>query len=136
MSNNSDTISQLSEALNSLIIAYEELQNENNGLKSEINNLKSEKDSLKHRLEEFENNTQQQNNNISSMLGKIESLLGNNKGKTNDLGFMATQKPFETRESTTISQPSKQEEPKETQDSGETKIDLNRMASLLNGLGK
>ena len=93
--NNSETIAKLSDALNTLIGAYEDLQNENtaisnklkqvedekNELEESINNLKSDKTALEDNLDNLQDNKQKEHTNINSMLGKIQNLLGNKTSK-------------------------------------------------------
>lgn len=133
MSNNSDTIVKLSEALNTLIGAYEKLQDENSGLKSKIKSLEEEKEDLELKLDEYENTTEKQNTNINSMLGKIESLLGNAKKEdtnTPSNSFFGTSEVIEESEEVEI-----EIKEESASSSSENKIDLDRMASLLNGFG-
>lgn len=96
MNNNNDTISKLSEALTTLISAYEELQKEcdtlesakkeleekNKNLESEIIDLKSSKDALQNekndleiKLSEVNSHNEVAGTNINSMLSKIETIL-------------------------------------------------------------
>ncbi len=184
--NNSETIAKLSDALNTLIGAYEDLQNENNSLKdtieeledakneleSNINNLKEDKVSLEDNLDNIQDNNQKENTNINSMLGKIQNLLGNKQvgdvvkmetpsfqEEKNDFA-LNTENIFDAvgkeEEKIEIEEINKQEVDKKEiidekinniainvnnntpinneqkkQDDG--KLDLNRMASLLNG---
>lgn len=93
--NNSETIAKLSDALNTLIGAYEDLQNENtaisnklkqvedekNELEESINNLRSDKTALEDNLDNLQDNKQKEHTNINSMLGKIQNLLGNKTSK-------------------------------------------------------
>ena len=86
---NQETITKLSEALNTLIAAYEDLQLENMSLKSDIDQLNDEKSeleskvtdlsdkksSLENNIDNLNDNNDKQNTNIHSMLGKINSLL-------------------------------------------------------------
>ncbi|WP_419769775.1 MAG: hypothetical protein ACNI3C_10620 [Candidatus Marinarcus sp.] len=150
--NNSETIAKLNEALSTLIKAYEKLQEENNVLNNQVEKLTLEKNSLikeKENLEEdisnFENSNQQQNTNINSMLGKIESLLGHTS-KTSVYDKIETKQSeiFENKvnpvNNNTISNIEVMKEDKSTNSDFEKtgddgKLDLNRMASLLNGFG-
>lgn len=158
---NAETILKLNEALSTLIKAYEELQEENTGLKARINELEDEvldlesaKEDLEKNVDELKNHTQEDKSSISSMLGKIESIL-NKKSPTNTPSINSApasnpsvipevlkDKPEEKKDDifSANSNPStpnslldnlKKEEPKE--ESNSNKIDLNRMASLLNG---
>ena len=179
---NAETISKLNNALNTLINAYEELQDENKNLKNRINELEDEvldlesakenleltKKDLEQKVSNLSENTQQDNSNISSMLGKIESLLNSSSDsnkeielkpnenrsrdfdKSNDyskdhhyfnkssndlddikLNDSATDKKDDDALNSFENLSIKVEEKKD--ESNENKIDLNRMASLLNG---
>ena len=176
--NNSETIAKLSDALNTLIGAYEDLQNENNSLKntieeledakneleSNINNLKEVKVSLEDNLDNIQDNNQKENTNINSMLGKIQNLLGNKQvgdvvkneipsfeEEKNDFA-LNTENIFDAVEKEDVNEEEKNKNIIENkvenivlsvnnntpinnehkkQDDG--KLDLNRMASLLNG---
>ena len=141
---NAETISKLNEALSTLIKAYEELQEENTGLKARINELEDEvlelestKEDLEKNVDEFKDHTEKDKSHISSMLGKIESILTKKSPEKTSTPIPTT--PEVSKEkvevktddifSTGLNQAPK-EEPKE---SNSSKIDLNRMASLLNG---
>jgi len=157
---NAETISKLNNALSTLIKAYEELQEDNNKLKDRINELEDEvlelegaKEDLEKNVDEFKNHTQEDKSNISSMLGKIESILNR---KFNDVSTPSSastvvekieEKKDEAPASILETAPAsttntsignlydnvlKKDEIKE-EVSSSNKIDLNRMASLLNG---
>lgn len=179
---NAETISKLNNALNTLIKAYEELQEENSGLKNRVNELEDEvldlegiKEELELKISEFSENTEEDNSNISSMLGKIESLLNSS---TNSSTVKEQEEP--TSEDNEIEDEKKDQEeslvqnsvndekeevieadalnhdifasiePSNTKDEDhdnnngldadkkeeDNKIDLNRMASLLNGFNR
>ncbi len=150
---NAETILKLNEALSTLIKAYEELQEENTGLKARINELEDEvldlesaKEDLEKNVDEFKNHTEKDKSNISTMLGKIESILtkkspSNTPSATSSTPEISKEK-IEEKKDDIFSAPVnptanslydnvKKEEPKE--ESNSNKIDLNRMASLLNG---
>ena len=176
--NNSETIAKLSDALNTLIGAYEDLQNENNSLKntieeledakneleSNIKNLKDDKVSLEDNLDNIQDNNQKENTNINSMLGKIQNLLGNKQVgdviKNETPSFeeeksdfaLNTENIFDAVEKEDVNEEEKNKDiienkvenivlsvnnntpinnEQKKQDDG--KLDLNRMASLLNG---
>ena len=140
-----NTTQKLSEALNTLINAYEELQKENEGLQNtitdlnnKITNLESKNKELEDNVDNLNDNTQKQESDITSMLGKIESLLHIRKSDS-------------TKDKAIESEPVKEEEPYassisvediklETESSApqqnSSKIDLNRMESLLSGFNK
>ncbi|RYA22916.1 hypothetical protein [Malaciobacter marinus] len=158
---NQETITKLNEALNTLIKAYEELQNENTLLEEKIDNLNKDKKELEAKVggledknrnlednvNELNDSTEKQNNNINSMLGKIENLLGSKK---NSNKYEKDNNKFDSREKETFIKEQDnsknssldqilEEEIDNTSanfkesSNSENKIDLNRMASLLNG---
>lgn len=145
---NAETISKLNEALGTLIKAYEELQDENTNLKARINELEDEvlelestKEDLEKNVDEFKDHTEKDKSNISTMLGKIESILtrkSSDKAPSTTTSSVSSVTP-EIKEKVeekpndifSASLNVEKEIPKEESNSG--KIDLNRMASLLNG---
>ncbi|RXJ98337.1 hypothetical protein CRU98_09865 [Arcobacter sp. CECT 8986] len=149
---NQETITKLNEALNTLIKAYEELQNENTLLEQNIKNLEEDKKNLEAKVKNLEetkrnlednvnelnDSTEKQNTNINSMLGKIESLLGNKKEKPL-ANIEIKDKNQKSSGHSSLSEILEEElEHSSSSDfnsdgSNENKIDLNRMASLLNG---
>lgn len=155
---NAETISKLSEALNTLIGAYEDLQNEKNELEKTILQLKDEKNDLDKKLNDFSNNNERQNSNINSMLGKIENILGNAPVKeekkqekenipkketeiketpletANIFDSVNTHKEENIVESIEVSPINDTKE--EVVEKEDEKLDLNRMASLLNGFNR
>ena len=135
---NAETISKLNEALTTLIKAYEELQGENNKLKNRITELEDEvleletvKEDLEKNVDEFKNHTQEDNSNITSMLGKIESLLNNKPSSSTENKTLFDTPKVEEKEEVVAEEPNILNTPAE--DTSSNKIDLNRMASLLNG---
>lgn len=144
--NNSETIAKLNDALAKLIKAYEKLQDENTVLNNQIEKLTLEKNSLlkeKENLEEdinsFQSNSKEQNTNINSMLGKIESLLGGDslssssmKEEKEEVSATVVTGPLDTN---TSIEDEFATAPKKEGSEEEGKLDLNRMASLLNGFG-
>ncbi len=152
MNTNSNTVIKLSEALNNLIKAYEELQEKNNEIKEkndslekELFKMKSEKDNLTNNVEELNENTQKQESNINSMLGKIESLLGvKPKKELKDIIIKEENEPKEEEKEkfnlnndifNTQNSSLHKEEPLEAKKDDDS-LDLNRMATLLNGFNK
>ena len=151
---NAETILKLNEALSTLIKAYEELQEDNTNLKSRINELEDEvlelesaKEDLEKNVDEFKDHTQKDRSNISTMLGKIESIL-NRKASDVSTGVKTEEKKenilnLESTSNTNTNTNSennplnvlKKDETKDEESSNgsSNKIDLNRMASLLNG---
>ena len=161
MSSATETINKLSEALNTLITAYEALQQENNGLNDTVRQLKDEKSKLENAKIKIEqensslhenvtalsDNSEQQNNSMYNMLDKIEILLGSEVAKKDLVSPIGQDESIVndhnkaqnsliedeiTALATHDSEPSS-ESPGEEKDN---KIDLNRMASLLNGFNK
>ena len=143
---NAETISKLNEALGTLIKAYEELQDENTNLKARINELEDEvlelestKEDLEKNVDEFKDHTEKDKSNISTMLGKIESILTKKSSDkapstpTSSVSSVASEIKEEEKPNDIFSASLnvEKETPKEESNSG--KIDLNRMASLLNG---
>ena len=143
---NAETISKLNEALGTLIKAYEELQEENTGLKARINELEDEvlelestKEDLEKNVDEFKDHTEKDKSNISTMLGKIESILtkkSSDKSPSTTTSSVSSVTPEVKEEEKpndifSASVSTEKEAPKEESNRG--KIDLNRMASLLNG---
>ena len=146
---NAETILKLNEALGTLIKAYEELQDENANLKARINELEDEvlelestKEDLEKNVDEFKDHTEKDKSNISTMLGKIESILTkkapsattiastpNTSTITPEVKEKVEEKPNDIFSASSVT--TEKEAPKEESNSG--KIDLNRMASLLNG---
>lgn len=157
MSSAQETINKLSEALNTLIKAYEELQNENSDLKKVVVQLKEEKvkiiqenNNLQDNVSILSDNTEQQNSSMYNMLDKIELLLSsdvkekikevdafeNNEFKndhTEPAGFNAVDT---TKEDEVLPVLENEPEEENLETSKDNKIDLNRMASLLNGFNK
>ncbi|NQY20588.1 MAG: hypothetical protein HRT40_04645 [Campylobacteraceae bacterium] len=170
---NQETITKLSEALNTLIAAYEDLQLENMSLKSDIDQLNDEKSeletkitdlsdkksSLENNIDNLNVNNEKQNTNIHSMLGKINSLLSDDLEVSNTLvktekNHEETITSVETEEITKnifdTTDESEEEKKNDTNvalnnnnnysnknnsnnQNEDGKLDLNRMASLLNG---
>ncbi|MGB5793763.1 hypothetical protein [Poseidonibacter sp.] len=137
---NTQTIQKLNEALNTLIKAYEELQNDNTNLKVRINELEDEvldlestKEDLEYNVKEFKTSTEADNSNINSMLGKIEGLLNNKVNSTNSNSNNSSEKPQNNSNGSFNSQSDIKVEEQKKEDENSNKIDLNRMASLLNG---
>ncbi len=166
---NAETITKLNEALNTLIKAYEELQEDSNILENKVKDLEEEvselksakhdlevhveeltssKEDLEKNLDEYESHKEEDNTNINSMLGKIESLLGS-KSEKKSFDNAKEDDTEEVKEENTLLDNISDEETKSSLyekveeisedkdgDDKENKIDLNRMASLLNGFNK
>ncbi len=151
---NAETISKLNEALERLIKGYEELQssyeelqddydkltNEKDNLKEKINQLEEEKRDLEDNVNLLEDSTKKDSGNINSMLSKIEGLLSREK-QTNDIIKPSAEENEEKLKELPDSEARKVMEnividdknEKDESQSENSKIDLNRMASLLNG---
>ncbi len=137
---NQETIAKLNEALNTLIKAYEQLQNENILLEEKISNLEKEKNELENKNRNLENNvielndsTEKQNNNINSMLNKIESLLDNKKEKAPIDSSYKKENNEVVEDDELLEEKNLDKNYSSQTTTNENKIDLNRMASLLNG---
>jgi len=168
MSTANETISKLSEALNTLIGAYEELQKENDKLNTQVQELSQEKDELSLEKEQItmdknnlqkdvsalSDNSNHQNDSMYSMLNKIESLLGNDMGNEEEkeeqlpshseevleaqldevIKESVSYENIDLNSNNSDNEHKEKEAPNTEEQSG--KIDLNRMASLLNGFNK
>ena len=87
--NNQITIQKLENAINTLLNAYEELQEKSKQKDETITNLKETIVMLEEDIANLENNSGKQNSTLGSMLGKIESILDpkkqdNQNEQTND----------------------------------------------------
>lgn len=128
-----------------------------NELEDEVLELESAKEDLEKNVDEFKDHTQKDKSNISTMLGKIESILNKKSSNTTSSSVTsstptinttpvtaeASKEKVEEKKDDIFSSTNtptnagslldniKKEEPKE--ESNSNKIDLNRMASLLNG---
>ncbi|NCB10933.1 MAG: hypothetical protein EOM78_04815, partial [Erysipelotrichia bacterium] len=102
---------------------------------------------LEKNVDELKNHTQEDRSNISSMLGKIESILNRKVGDNNNAiakNESLTIKEEEKKDDDKKEEPNilnsnsfenvlQQKEEEKKEESSSNKIDLNRMASLLNG---
>ena len=131
-----------------------------NELEDEVLELESAKEDLEKNVDEFKDHTQKDKSNISTMLGKIESILNKKSSNTTSSSVTSSTPAINSTTTTTpvtadaskekveekkddifsasvnptansLYDNTKKEEPKE--ESNSNKIDLNRMASLLNG---
>jgi|GEM_PF-534862 len=134
------------------------LNEEIKNLKEKVNHLEAEKRDLEDNVNVLEDTKEKDTNNMNNMLTKIEGLLGKKKGSllTPDTNKTDTSNPNEyKKEEEGEEKPSavkdaraamgeivvdskSKEEPSDSDtekgnSSSENKIDLNRMASLLNG---
>lgn len=90
MENNTQmTIEKLQNAINTLLDAYENLQDENGKNLKKIDELEEENRSLQNTISSLESDSGKQNGAIGSMIGKIESILGGERSSS------ATQEPFQ-----------------------------------------
>ena len=138
------TINKLSEALNTLIISYENLQKENNRLERVIKTIEEEKEVLKQKndtlqedVNSLSNSSQQQDSSMDNMLNKIESLLDGKVDETtqnDNKSEVIYDKEVNNKQTDVLSLIDEKEQEEIT--SKDDKIDLNRMASLLNGFNK
>lgn len=121
---NAETISKLNNALQTLIKAYEELQEKNNNnlekiaeLEEDVLNLELVKEALEKEVSELKDNTEQDKTNIYSMLGKIEDILS----KKDEAQYVSFSKPENE-----IKEEQKQEDTEEdTQDESESNLEEN-----------
>ncbi len=156
-----DALEKLIKGYEELQNSYEQLQDENNKLNSEVSNLKDKiadleenKRILEDNVNELQDNTEKDSSNISSMLDKIEGLL-NKKNHPAAPNYSKKEEGsnypsfLEKEHSDNIldidSSESSNKDFKDSfggiveekkQDESSDKIDLNRMASLLNGFNK
>ena len=142
--NESNTVEQLSQALNQLLDAYEALREENRKIKEENKELKQEVQDLEvrntglsTRLAQLTDTTKHHKTEMDGMLSKIEEILANTSIKT--LNNESNEIQEENEQSTPSTQETKEvkiaitpkiEEKKEEE---KPNIDLGRMQSLLNG---
>ena len=135
--NNQTTTQQLENAINTLLDAYEVLQEENNEKDLTIQTLQDKIQSLEDNIENIEDDNGKQNSTLGSMLGKIESILGGNKTELSTITSAAS-----TDQSTLTFEDNKTEEidainiddisvnPERTEKNG---FDEDRMNKLLGG---
>ncbi|WP_428022932.1 hypothetical protein [Arcobacter sp.] len=156
----SDALSNLINAYETLQKEKEDLEKENEGLKGNIKELESLNSDLENKLNEINSTNEKHGSNINSMLSKIETILKVGDKKKDTTNESNTTQPFnQTRESQTTNNIDEEEflttpivssdaflKPKAEavkvddiqldKKSSDEKIDLNRMASLLNGFNK
>ncbi|MEA2051069.1 MAG: hypothetical protein U9O56_10130 [Campylobacterota bacterium] len=131
-----NTVKELSQALNKLLIAYEKLQDENHrvkgenlSLKEDLQEYKTKSADLEEKLESLTDTTTHQTTEMDDMLSKISSILGEEKP-------VASEAP---KEEEVVEDETTEIEPVE--DNGQNSysntsggLDLGRMQNLLNGL--
>lgn len=134
----------LSEALNRLINAYEQLQKENSKLNDKIQELENDKVAMQQTIDELSNTTTKQTEDITSMLGKIENLLSIEDSFMSSVSTISTKESYSvktTYETTSLLEEEFEdvieEEGKEqtNEEISTSKIDLQRMEDLLSGFG-
>ena len=131
MENNTQiTIEKLQNAINTLLDAYENLQEENNKNLETIKTLEEEKAELEAKIDDMEDNSGKQNGAIGSMIGKIESILGTPSKATEELKEDEDKKPELVQSTFAITseeeeqkEESSEENKDEVLDSNITKID-------------
>ncbi|NVJ53378.1 MAG: hypothetical protein HWD90_06765 [Campylobacteraceae bacterium] len=141
---------QLQDEHNTLENENEKLNSENNKLKDKISALEAETRNLEDNLNSLQDSSEKDSSNINSMLSKIEGLLSKKAHPEKHSYDEDTSKVRETIQEVIVDKKSDTlpldntevsdeiKENKETQNnntsgSSSEKIDLNRMASLLNG---
>ncbi|OPX27839.1 MAG: hypothetical protein B1H07_00115 [Campylobacteraceae bacterium 4484_166] len=86
------TIDKLQEALEKLLVAYEELQAQNNNLNDDIRSLKDQNSELADKLSMYEKDNDDKSNAMDDMLDKIETVLEEDENRP-------SANRFETKES-------------------------------------
>jgi chromosome segregation ATPase len=142
------TVQQLSQALNQLLDAYENLQTKNDDLKKELEEAQTENEELKEQVSLLSSTTTEQTSEMDAMINRIESILSNApvvesaaqqepSSQTADLqedtqDREETLPEFENsiEETTAENEPEKEEIKEET---SKDQPDLGRMQALLNG---
>lgn len=133
-----DNTQSLSGALNNLIKAYEELRKENINLKVEIKELRGANAKMQDKLDGLSSKNSKQSQDINGMVSKINSLLKLEPAAA-PISTPA-KKVEEVQEQSLLGEDMEEDESivhrsdistMETK----TKIDLNKMESLLNGFG-
>ena len=126
-----NNVQQLSVALNQLLDAYENLQNENKELTSKFEEIQNKNTELENKLNSLNTETNIQSTEMGDMLTRIETILSD---------------PFETKpvsdeipeesklqEEITIEQSNEQNNNETPKQEDSKAVDLGRMQSLLNG---
>ncbi len=158
----SDALSELIEAYEKLQKENDEIRARNAQLEEELTNIKNEKATLETNVNQLSESSEKQETNINSMLGKIESLLGVKNNPKKELRDIVIEEPevptkdeakeleenifnvptqHETTAVETVSEletnrPEINSTQNNTIEEENNKLDLNRMASLLNGFNK
>eukprot|EP01156_Anaeramoeba_ignava_P014532 Anaeramoba_ignava/a609489_80.p2 GENE.a609489_80~~a609489_80.p2 ORF type:complete len:137 (+),score=23.45 a609489_80:1899-2309(+) len=128
------TVQQLSQALNQLLDAYENLQKKNTDLKKELEDAQLENEELKEQVSLLSSTTTEQTSEMDAMINRIESILSNapimeEEKKEEEESAETETSPFfdNSLEETTEQEEEKKEETAKDQP------DLGRMQALLNG---
>ena len=128
------TVQQLSQALNQLLDAYEDLQKKNTTLKEEMENLELENEELKDQISLLSSTTSEQNTEMDAMISRIESILG---AKASSEDTEEIQEPKTTVDDIIPTEEADEDEKEEGKDSESSTYsdqpDLGRMQALLNG---
>ena len=138
----SNTVEQLSQALNQLLDAYEVLRDENKKLKENIEELELQNEDYQEQLAQLNDTTTHHKLEMNDMLSKIEGILSN-KPVSNTSDSQDSQEETQTEEKideevtsvednqATIDMTENSTEEEETIPQT-TRLDLGRMQSLLN----
>ncbi len=161
----SDALSELIEAYEKLQKENDDIKTKNAQLEEALASIKNEKATLETNVNQLSESSEKQETNINSMLGKIESLLGVKNNPKKELRDIVIEEPEVSKDeaqeleenifnvptqheataikaapeletngdtiNTEINTPNKNNEEEDN-----NKLDLNRMASLLNGFNK
>jgi len=132
---NEQTIEKLNDALTQLIEAYEILLEKNDNLKNEIEVKSDNINDLENKLSDLNGTTEVQSNKMDGMLNRIQSLLGSPSDTTKEISDEKEEEIDLRIQSESDLEPELDFlDEKEEDNSNESKIDLGRMESLLNGL--
>ncbi len=128
------TVQQLSQALNQLLDAYENLQNKNSDLKKELEDAQLENEELKEQVSLLSSTTTEQTSEMDAMINRIESILSN--APIMEEEKKEEEEPAETETSpffdNSLEETTEQEEEKK-EETAKDQPDLGRMQALLNG---
>jgi hypothetical protein len=101
--------------------------------------LESAKEDLEKNVDEFKDHTEKDKSNISTMLGKIESILNkkmpslSSSSSNSNTAIDDSKEKVEEKKDDIFSVSANPVKEETKEESNSNKIDLNRMASLLNG---
>ncbi len=130
-----NTVEQLSQALNQLLDAYEILRDENKKLKENVEELELQNEDYQEQLAKLNDTTTHHKLEMNDMLSKIEGILSSKPIETTETVEKTQNKEEETpvvkdQQQTTID--ISEETQEEETLSHSTGLDLGRMQSLLN----